>query len=76
MPLIYSFVARGVTVLAEYTPYTGNFNLVAAEILQKITNPEPKFTISCDKHNFNFLVSSSGFSECPSASLFHVQAAC
>jgi len=23
MPLIYSFVARDTTVLAEYTPYTG-----------------------------------------------------
>lgn len=56
MPLIYSFVARGTTVLAEYTPYSGNFNTVAIECLQKITNPESRFTILCDKHTFNFLV--------------------
>lgn len=56
MPLIYSFVARDTTVLAEYTPYTGNFNTIAIECLQKLNNPETKFTIACDKHTFNFLV--------------------
>ena len=94
-----SFVARETTVLAEYTPYSGeqltvarstwvqlpcrsrlslkhaplsiahidcfagNFNLVALECLQRITNPEPTFTIACDRHTFNFLVT-GGFSEC------------
>ncbi len=56
MPLIYAFVARDTTVLAEYTPYTGNFNTVAIECLQKLSNPESKFTIACDRHTFNFLV--------------------
>mmetsp|Transcript_30779 Transcript_30779/g.68203 ORF Transcript_30779/g.68203 Transcript_30779/m.68203 type:complete len:253 (+) Transcript_30779:119-877(+) len=56
MPLIYSFVARDTTVLAEYTPFSGNFNTVAIECLQKINNPESKFTIACDRHTFNFLV--------------------
>ncbi|KAG2452182.1 hypothetical protein HYH02_003213 [Chlamydomonas schloesseri] len=60
MPLIYAFVARGTTVLAEYTPYSGNFNTVAIECLQKLANPEPKFTIACDRHTFNFLVA-NGF---------------
>lgn len=63
MPLIYSFVARGTCVLAEYTPYSGNFNTVAIECLQKLNNPESKFTIACDRHTFNFLVH-NGFSEC------------
>ncbi|KXZ50451.1 VAM2/VAMP72 protein [Gonium pectorale] len=56
MPLIYAFVARETTVLAEYTPYSGNFNTVAIECLQKLVNPESKFTIACDRHTFNFLV--------------------
>lgn len=55
MPLIYSFVARGTTVLAEYTAYSGNFKTVAIECLQNVTNPEAKFTINCDRHTFNFL---------------------
>lgn len=56
MPLIYSFVSRDTTVLAEYTPFTGNFTTVALECLQKIQNYENKFTIVCDRHTFNFLV--------------------
>ena len=32
MPLIYSFVARGTTVLADYTAYTGNFSVVAIQV--------------------------------------------
>eukprot|EP00210_Caulerpa_lentillifera_P006138 g5865.t1 len=55
MPLIYSFVARGMTVLAEYTTYSGNFKSVALECLQSVSNPESKFTINCDRHTFNFL---------------------
>jgi hypothetical protein len=36
MPLIYAFVAQGTTVLAEYTPFHGNFNTVALEVLQHV----------------------------------------
>jgi vesicle-associated membrane protein 7 len=37
MPLIYSFVARDdKTVLAEYSPYHGNFNTVALECFQHL----------------------------------------
>lgn len=61
MPIIYSFVARDTTILAEYTTYTGNFTTVAIECLQNVTNPENgKFTITCDRHTFNFLVA-NGF---------------
>eukprot|EP00878_Enallax_costatus_P037143 GHUV01041939.1.p1 GENE.GHUV01041939.1~~GHUV01041939.1.p1 ORF type:complete len:123 (+),score=26.50 GHUV01041939.1:317-685(+) len=56
MPLIYSFVARHPsTVLAEYTPYHGNFNTVALECLQHLQPDQQKLTITCDKHTFNFL---------------------
>jgi vesicle-associated membrane protein 72 len=59
MPLIYSFVSRGTTVLCEYTPYTGNFKTVATEVLQRVALQD-KFTIVCDRHTFNFL-QSNGF---------------
>ena len=32
MPLIYSFVSRGNTVLADFTSYTGNFSTVALQV--------------------------------------------
>jgi len=56
MPLIYSFVARGTTVLAEHAPYSGNYCNIAVACLSNIANPEPKFTIASDQHTFNFLV--------------------
>ncbi|KAL0390844.1 UNVERIFIED_CONTAM: Vesicle-associated membrane protein [Sesamum calycinum] len=34
--LIYSFVARGTVILAEYTEFTGNFTGIAAQCLQKL----------------------------------------
>uniref|UniRef100_A0A7R9TUL6 Uncharacterized protein n=1 Tax=Micromonas pusilla TaxID=38833 RepID=A0A7R9TUL6_MICPS len=58
MPLIYSFVARGATVLAEYTAHTGNFATVAAETLPKILDKlsaQSKFTLVADHHTFNYL---------------------
>eukprot|EP00798_Chlamydomonas_sp_ICE-L_P010752 gene10752-17834_t len=55
MPIIYSFVASGSVVIAEYTAYTGNFHVVALECLQKINVDQPRFTLLCDRHNFNFL---------------------
>ena len=35
--LVYSFVARGNTVLADYTSYTGNFATVAIQCLDKLS---------------------------------------
>lgn len=59
MPLIYSFVARrDGTVVAEHTPHKGNTSQVASECLQHvIASSDPKMTITCDKHTFNFLKS-------------------
>lgn len=65
MPLIYAFVARGTTVLAEYTPFSGNFVVVGMELLTKLQqsqNLENKLTVACDKHTFNFLIH-NGYSE-------------
>lgn len=58
--LIYSFVARGTIVLAEHTPYSGNFSTIAVQCLQKLPSNSSKYTYSCDGHTFNFLLD-SGF---------------
>ncbi|URE37577.1 vesicle-associated membrane protein [Musa troglodytarum] len=62
--LIYSFVARGTVILAEYTEFSGNFNSIAAQCLQKLPASNNKFTYNCDGHTFNYLVE-DGYSECP-----------
>ncbi|OIV98648.1 hypothetical protein TanjilG_12771 [Lupinus angustifolius] len=61
--LIYSFVARGTVILAEYTEFTGNFTGVAAQCLQKLPSSNNKFTYNCDGHTFNYLVD-NGFTYC------------
>jgi vesicle-associated membrane protein 72 len=60
--LVYSFVSRGDTVLAEHAAFSGNFDTVALQCLQNVKNPESKFTITCDGHTFNFL-NDQGYSE-------------
>ncbi|BBG92323.1 vesicle-associated membrane protein 726, partial [Prunus dulcis] len=54
--LIYSFVARGSVILAEYTEFTGNFTSIASQCLQKLPSSNNKFTYNCDGHTFNYLV--------------------
>jgi vesicle-associated membrane protein 72 len=54
--LIYSFVARGTVVLAEYTAFSGNFSTIAVQCLQKLPATNNKFTYTCDRHTFNYLV--------------------
>ncbi|XP_076921700.1 vesicle-associated membrane protein 721-like isoform X2 [Bidens hawaiensis] len=61
--LIYSFVARGTVILAEYTEFTGNFTTIAAQCLQKLPATNNKFTYTCDGHTFNYLVQ-DGFTYC------------
>lgn len=55
--IIYAFVARGTTILVEYTAFSGNFATLAIQCLQKCSaSPDARFTYSCDRHTFNFLV--------------------
>ncbi|CAN1282103.1 Putative vesicle-associated membrane protein 726 [Linum perenne] len=61
-PLIYAFVARGTVVLAEYTEFSGNFNSIAFQCLQKLPATNNKFTYNCDGHTFNYLVD-NGYNE-------------
>ncbi|CAN1282104.1 Putative vesicle-associated membrane protein 726 [Linum perenne] len=62
-PLIYAFVARGTVVLAEYTEFSGNFNSIAFQCLQKLPATNNKFTYNCDGHTFNYLVD-NGYTYC------------
>lgn len=70
--LIYSFVARDGTVLAEYSALAGNFRAVAVECLQNSQITDDKFTVTADAYTFNYLVH-AGYSECgfPSAAAHH-----
>ncbi|XP_022873725.1 putative vesicle-associated membrane protein 726 [Olea europaea var. sylvestris] len=61
--LIYSFVARGTVILAEYTEFTGNFTSIAFQCLQKLPASNNKFTYNCDGHTFNYLAE-NGFTYC------------
>ncbi|XP_057480299.1 vesicle-associated membrane protein 722-like [Actinidia eriantha] len=61
--LIYSFVARGTVILADYTEFTGNFVSIASQCLQKLPATNNKFTYNCDGHTFNYLVE-DGFTYC------------
>ncbi|KAH1048325.1 hypothetical protein J1N35_039109 [Gossypium stocksii] len=61
--LIYAFVSRGGVILAEYTEYSGNFNSIALQCLQKLPSSNNKFTYNCDGHTFNYLVD-SGYTYC------------
>ncbi|KAB5569731.1 hypothetical protein DKX38_003524 [Salix brachista] len=61
--LIYSFVARGKVILADYTDFSGNFASIAAQCLQKLPATNNKFTYNCDGHTFNYLVD-NGFTYC------------
>lgn len=61
--LIYSFVARGTVILAEYSDFTGNFTTIALQCLQKLPASNNRFTYNCDGHTFSFLVD-NGFTYC------------
>ncbi|KAG0484085.1 hypothetical protein HPP92_012177 [Vanilla planifolia] len=61
--LIYSFVARGTMVLAEYSDFMGNFIEIALQCLQRLPATNDKFTFNMDGHNFDYLVD-DGYNYC------------
>ncbi|XP_047309057.1 vesicle-associated membrane protein 721-like [Impatiens glandulifera] len=61
--LIYTFVSRGTVILTEFTEFSGNFNSIAFQCLQKLPATNNKFTYNCDGHTFNYLVD-NGFTYC------------
>ncbi|OIV96022.1 hypothetical protein TanjilG_27126 [Lupinus angustifolius] len=61
--LIYAFVSRGTVILADYTEFTGNFNSIAFQCLQKLPPSNNNFTYNCHNHTFNYLVH-NGYTYC------------
>eukprot|EP00045_Choanoeca_perplexa_P003753 m.33231 g.33231 ORF g.33231 m.33231 type:complete len:239 (-) comp12211_c0_seq1:1057-1773(-) len=55
MALIYSLVARGNTILAEYTDNSGNFTTVTQNILDKIPSRDQKCTYVYDQYLFHYV---------------------
>ena len=58
MPLVYAFVCRDATVLAEYATHTGDFKNVAIQCLEKCPAEKSKFTFTCDGHTLNYRIES------------------
>jgi len=57
MPLIYSLVARGTVVLAEFAPasVSGNFQAVTRRILEKIPQQNGRMSYTYDRYVFHYL---------------------
>ncbi|KAM3315487.1 hypothetical protein ACQJBY_033930 [Aegilops geniculata] len=61
--LVYSFVGRGTTVLADHAEASGNFASVAAQCLQKLPPNNNRLSYNCDGHTFNYHIH-DGFTYC------------
>jgi len=55
MPILYSVVARGTTVLAKYASCAGNFAEVTEQILSKIPPENGKLTYSHGSYLFHYV---------------------
>lgn len=55
MSLIYALVARGNTILAEFTDSSGNFTTVTQSILDRIPNNNAKCTYVYDRYLFHYM---------------------
>lgn len=56
MTILYAVVARGKTVLAEYTATSGNFPTVTRLLLAKITDTDGKMSYVYDQFVFHYIV--------------------
>lgn len=54
---VYSLVARGTCVLAEFTTTSGNFTTVTRRILEKLPTEDSKMSYVYDSHVFHYVVS-------------------
>lgn len=43
------------SMLVEYTEFTGNFPAIAERCLHKLPSSNSKFTYACDHYTFDFL---------------------
>lgn len=55
MPILYSVIARGTTVLAKYAACAGNFAEVTEQILPKIDPENGKLTLSHSSYLFHYI---------------------
>ena len=55
MPILYSVVSRGNTVLAKYATCAGNFVEVTEQIIQKIPQHNDKLTYSHGSYLFHYV---------------------
>lgn len=55
MPILYSVVSRGNTILAKYATCAGNFSEVTEQIISKIPNRDDKLTYSHGNYLFHYV---------------------
>lgn len=55
MPILYSVISRGPTILAKYATCTGNFEEVIDKILPKIPPHNDKLTYSQGPYLFHYI---------------------
>lgn len=55
MPILYSVVTRGTTVLAKYASCAGNFAEVTEQIIAKIPQRNEKLTYSHGNYLFHYI---------------------
>lgn len=60
MPILYALVARGTTVLAEYTTPNTNIPTVTRSLLQKIDRGSQKMSVVHGRHVFHYCTSNTG----------------
>jgi vesicle-associated membrane protein 7 len=56
MTILYALVARGKTVLAEYTFTSGNFPTITRVLLGKIPDEDGKMSYVYDQHVFHYII--------------------
>lgn len=62
MPILYTAVARGTVIIADFAAFAGNFSAVAQDFLQKARSAAGKYTYTVDAHTFSFF-NDNGFSK-------------
>lgn len=55
MPLLYSVISRGTTVLARFANFAGNFSEVTEQVLAQIGPDDSKMTYSHGSYLFHYI---------------------
>lgn len=56
MPILYTLISKGTTVLVEYASKSGNFITVSRVILERIPQEESKRSYEYDEFMFHFMI--------------------